>query len=216
MIAFAYARTSPKVAALYQALADGLVANIREVMPREEILMLTDDDTPIVKGVHHVMRIDRSVPLMVWRLKAPQMAHGLADDILFTEPDVRFRADVSRDFPADCEIAVTRRESAGALENKRRNTPYLLGMTFSRSAEFWRDAKRYCQKLPAEDQDWFGDMLAIADTIDRGGYLVAKLDGAVFNHVPNDPAEELTAKVVHYKGKRKAWLFPMATEAVSA
>lgn len=212
MIAFAYVQTGPKMAAMYAALADGLVANIRSVMPGEQILMLTDDATPIVKGIHHVMRIDRTGGLMTWRLKAHQMAHSMAEEILFTEPDVRFVSDVSKDFREGFDVAVTSREEAVRLAEDRINVPYTLGMTFSRNAEFWREAKLYCQKLDAKDQDWFGDMLSIAQTIEGGKFKVSVLDGAVYNHIVNDPSEPTDAKVLHYKGKRKAWLFPLVKE----
>lgn len=213
MIAFAYCDTGPKRTALYTALAEGLVANIKQVMPKQQIMMLTDDETPIIPGIHHVLRIKRSIPLMVWRLKAHQMAHSMADEIVFTEPDVRFVEDITPDFMSGIDIAVTTREQEVTLDNKRLNTPFTLGMTFSRSADFWRDAKLYCQSLDDKDKDWFGDMLSIAHVIQNGMYNVVELDGAIYNHVVNDPFKPVTAKVLHYKGKRKSFLFDSVVEA---
>jgi len=213
MIAFAYSDTGPKRSALYGALAEGMVQNIKEFMPDQEILMLTDDKTPIVKGVNGVLRIERTMQLMTWRLKCHQLAHSMADEIVFVEPDVRFQANIMDDFDRSVDVAVTTREKEVTLDNKRINTPFTLGMTFSRSAEFWREAKLYCQTLTAEDQDWFGDMLSIAHVIDGGKFNVAKMDGAIYNHVVNDPDLPTNAKVLHYKGKRKTWLFPSVEEA---
>lgn len=212
MIAFAYAQTTDINSALYAPLANGLCDSIREFMPGEEILLLTDDDTPVIKGVNAVIRIPKTMPLMTWRLKCHQVAHSVADEILFVEPDVRFYQGVMDVFNDEFDIAITTREPAVNLKSKRLNTPYTLGMTFSRSQEFWREAKMYCQTLDDKDQEWFGDMLSIAHVIDGGDFKVDKLDGAVFNHVINDPDEIITARAVHYKGKRKNWLFPLIKE----
>ena len=213
MIAFAYADTGPKMTALYRALADGLIASARAAMPSEQIVLLTDDTTPVFKGIDKVLRVERTMPLMVWRLKCHQSAHVLGDEILFVEPDVRFNEEVMHVFGVNFDVAITTREREVTLENKRRNTPFTLGMTFSRSAEFWRQAKLHCQTLPEAEQDWFGDMLSIAAVIDSAQFNVHQLDGAVYNHVVNDPNEPPTgAKALHYKGKRKAWLFPQAIE----
>ena len=213
MISFAYADTGPKMTALYRALADGMIASASAAMPDEQIVLLTDDTTPVFKGIDKVLRVERTMPLMVWRLKCHQVAHSLGEEILFVEPDVRFNEGVMEVFSNHFDIAITTRESAVTLENERRNTPFTLGMTFSRSAEFWRQAKLHCQTLPEAEQGWFGDMLSIAAVIESSQFNVQKLDGAVYNHVVNDPNEQPTgAKALHYKGKRKAWLFPQAIE----
>lgn len=213
MIAFAYCHTGPKMAALYSGMVEGLIKNVREVMPGESILFITDDHTPLFKGVSQVLRIPRTVGLMTWRLKCHQMAHEMANEIIFVEPDVRFRESVLDAFTGEFDVAVTDREQEVLLENERLNTPFTLGMTFSRNAEFWRQAKLHCQTLSPKDQDWFGDMLSIAHVIEHGGFGVKYLDGAVYNHVVNDPSKPTDAKVLHYKGKRKAWLFPMVEES---
>lgn len=213
MIAFAYCHTGPKMSAMYSALIEGLIKNVREVMPEQTILFLTDDDTPIFKGVNQVLRIPRSVGLMTWRLKCHQMAHEMAQEIIFTEPDVRFCSPV--EFSGDFDIAVTTREQEVTLENERLNTPFTLGMTVSRSGEFWRQAKLHCQTLSPKDQGWFGDMLSIAHVIQNGDFKVSYLDGSTYNHVVNDPNKPTDAKVLHYKGKRKTWLFPLAQECAA-
>ena len=214
MIAFAYADTGPKMTALYRALSDGMIASARSAMPTEQIVLVTDATTPPFKGIDKVLRVDRTMPLMVWRLKCHQSAHVLGNEILFVEPDVRFNEDVMHVFGVGFDIAITTREKEVMLENERRNTPFTLGMTFSRSAEFWRQAKLHCQELPEQEQGWFGDMLSIAAVIDSAQFNVHQLDGAVYNHVVNDPNEAPTgAKALHYKGRRKAFLFPQAEEA---
>jgi hypothetical protein len=214
LIAFAYCHTGPKMAALYSGMVEGLVKNIKEVMPGESILFITDDHTPVFKGVSQVLRIPRTVGLMTWRLKCHQMAHEMANEIIFVEPDVRFQASVLDGFDGGFDVAITSREPECRLDNERINTDFTFGMTFSRSGEFWRQCKIHCQTLSPEDQDWFGDMLSIDHVVKSGAFNVKLIDGSVYNHVVNDPSKPTDAKVLHYKGKRKAWLFPRASEAV--
>jgi len=213
MIAFAYAEAGPKNAAMYRALIDGMITSIRDTMPDEEIIMLTDDTTPLVKEVNGVLRIPRTMPIMTWRLKCHQVAHGVAENILFTEPDVRFKANVMGQFSRDFDVAVTTREEEVMLDNEEINTPFTLGMTLSKSDEFWREAKLYCQTLDQKYQDWFGDIMSIAHVVNGGKFNVKKLEGYMFNHVVNDPKEQSNALVLHYKGKRKNFLFDCKKEA---
>lgn len=213
MIAFAYCNTGPKMSALYAGMIEGLIKNIKDVMPKQQITMITDEHTPVFNGLNHLLRVDRKVGLMTWRLKCHQMAHEMFEEILFVEPDVRFREDVMDGFAGDFDVALTTREPEVALNDERINTAFTFGMTFSRNGEFWRQCKLFCQTLSPEDQDWFGDMLAIAHVVENGAFRIKMLDGAVYNHVVNDPRAPTTAKALHYKGKRKAWLFPQAEEA---
>lgn len=212
MIAFAYVDTGPRMSALYSTLAEGLVDNLKSVVPNQPILMVTDEKTSAVKGVN-VLRVEMTVPLMTWRLKAHQVAHSLADEILFVEPDVRLVEDVMDVFNEPFDIAITSREEKARLEDETRDTPYTLGMTFSRSAEFWREAKVFCQGLSERDQTWFGDMLAVDHVVNSWKFDIKTLDGSIYNHVVNNPKEKTQAKALHYKGKRKAFLFPSVEEA---
>ena len=218
-IAFAYAAVSKGMHMLYSSVAEGMTENLREKFPHLPILMVTDDATPPIKGVHKIFRVDRNVPLMTWRMKVHQMAHQMAEEILFLEPDVRIvDANLMEVFDKkDFDVAITGREIDVMWEGEMisKTCPYTLGATFSRSAEFWRECKLACQKLDAKDQEWIGDMKALAEVVNSGNFKVKVLDGSVYNHVPNDPHEAQTAKVLHYKGKRKDWLLPRATEAAA-
>lgn len=213
-IAFAYAAAGPQhLQALYHSLAEGLIENLKSVTDAP-ILQLSDDKTETFKGVSSILRIERNIPLMTWRMKAHQLAHSMAEEILFVEPDVRLNEDILDVFEQSFDIAVTPRidDVAWGDESLSEKAPYTQGTTFSRSDQFWREAKMYCQSLPEREQNWMGDLLSIAHVIGGGKYKVLELDGSVYNRIPNDPTET-NAKALHYKGKRKAWLFPQMTEA---
>lgn len=214
MIALAYADLTPDRSALYRGLISGLIDNINTVCPGEKLLLLTDDTTPLISGVSQVLRVPRTMGLMTWRLKCHQLAHGVADEILFIEPDVRFSENVMSEFAAgDFDVSITTREAEVILADDRIASNYGFGVMYSKSQDFWREAKLYCQTLSEKYQNWFGDMLAIEHVLDSGQFRVKVMPGAIYNHVVNDPCETSDAKVRHYKGKRKAWLFDQAVEA---
>lgn len=236
LIAFPYVE-EPRLAqmhALYRTLCDDLCANIRAVMPSLEILHVTDRDTPFVEGAHMRMRIDRDIPLMPWRTRAQEAAHLMGEEIIFVEPDVRFKASVLEVFDEPFDVAVTGRKvnsdwklSTGwnAATDGHGGTmfsgtvklsdiaPYTLGCTFSRSKQFWADCTARILKFPEKEQNWIGDMIGIAQTIQAGQYKV-RVIGDEYNHIPckrNDDCEGV--KVLHYKGMRKEWALPGMREA---
>ena len=212
IVAFAYADMKNTLAPIYRACADGLVENIRVVMPGIRILHIADDTTVPIKGCD-VLRVKRKVGLMSWRLLAQCMAHGGADEILFTEPDVRFNEDVHKVFDSPFDVTMTGREFATSLKGEPIAGKYTLGANFSRSGDFWKDVTKYCLTLDAEKQTWGGDMMAVEHIADSGKYGIKHLDPAVYNHVPNQQDDLSQAKIVHYKGTRKTWLFPLVAEA---
>jgi hypothetical protein len=212
-VAFAYCNAIPQYQLLYAALIDGMVKNVRE-KTNLPLLMVTDDTTPAIHGVH-CLRVPKEQPLMVWRLKAHQMAHTFADEVLFVEPDVRIVEDISHVWDEPFDVTVTPRTGRAKFNGEEitERAPYTLGLSFSRSDEFWRAAKIFCQTLSKADQTWMGDMYSVAEIVKVGAFKVKELDGRTYNRVPDNKDDMDGAKVIHYGGKRKAWLFPVAQEA---
>jgi hypothetical protein len=217
-IAFAYAAAAPGTEPLYEGLLKGLIENLRDIYGNTDIVQVSDEKTPIVKGVNHVLRVPRTMPLMTWRLKAHQEAHALEDELLMVEPDVRFLKRIDELFDdGDSEIIISTRDCSAEWgeENLGETTPYTMGSSISRNREFWREAKLVCQTLPERDQHWIGDMKAIKAVVDSGKFKVRVVPGEIYNHIPNSVDDIGNAKVMHYKGRRKNWLFPLATEVVN-
>ena len=211
MIAFAYADLLQALKPIYRGLADGLVANIREVMPNEPILHITDDETQAIAGCN-VLRVRRKVLPMSWRLLAHACAHEVHDEILFTEPDVRFMCNVMDAFNDQFDVTVTDRERPKKMKDKPM-VPITLGVNFSRSAAFWTACAKRCLTLGRKPQLWGGDMEAVYHVMQSGKYRVKTLPAAEFNHVPLSQDGWPGAKALHYKGTRKTWLFPHMSEA---
>lgn len=215
IVAFAYAAAAPEAEPLYRTLAEGMIKNVKSVMPGFKVLHITDNATSMVKGSDFVLGVERTQPLMVWRLKAHEYAHSLDDEILFVEPDVRFVSSVMDIFDSDFDVALATRDCDADWGEAKLGeiTPYTMGATASRSPEFWRAAKIYCQTLPERDQLWIGDMLAITHIVESEAFKVKIVPGEVYNHILNDPENLGEAKALHYKGTRKSWLLPQAVEA---
>lgn len=218
-IAFAYADAIKRLSPIYRGIAEDLIKNVHEVMPGVPVFHLSAPGTERIPGTETI-EVPMDVPLMTWRLKCHAAGMRLADEVLFTEPDVRFKADVLHVFDdTGFDVAVTDREVdsdwnlGGEIVKLSQVAHYTLGTTFSRSTSFWEECADYCATLAPKEQNWLGDMLALAHVIDAGRYQVKTLPGPIYNHVPCSREDSCEAKVLHYKGMRKEWLFPGLVEA---
>lgn len=222
IIAFAYADAIPRLSPIYRGLAEGLCQNLREVMPETKIVHVKDKSTETISGAHESLVVERDVPLMTWHMRCHKFAQELADEVLFTEPDVRFKTEILHVFDGDFDVAVTEREvdSNWEIDGKKvvlsDVAPYTLGTTFSRSKPFWAEVEENCSKLGAKEQNWIGDMLALYATIKTGKYKIKIVPGPIYNHIPCSREDSCDVKVLHYKGMRKEWLFRGVTEAEAA
>jgi hypothetical protein len=219
VIAFAYADAIPRLSPIYRGLAEDLVANVKAVMPGTRVVHISDDATHPIPGAE-VLRVKRDVPLMTWHMRCHQEAQSLGEEILFTEPDVRFRQEILHVFDdQDFDIAVTEREvdSTWNIDGQKVMlsdvAPYTLGTTFSRSAKFWEDVANHCSTLGQAEQNWLGDMLSLWAVMQTGKYKVKVIPGPVYNHIPCSREDCCEVKVLHYKGMRKEWLFKGMREA---
>lgn len=220
IVAFAYADAIPRLSPIYRGLAEGLCANVREVMPGTKIVHVTDEETRPLDGPHERFHVKRDVPLMTWHMRCHQEAQSLADEVLFTEPDVRFRSEILHVFDDQgFDVAVTEREVDSTWDLNGQKVllsavaPYTLGTTFSRSAEFWREVTEHCATLGGREQHWLGDMLSLWAIMQTGRYKVKVIPGPIYNHIPCSREDACDVKVLHYKGMRKEWLFEQAREA---
>ena len=220
IIAFAYADAIPRLQHIYRGIAEDLCANIKAVMPGTRIVHVTDALTAPLDGPDERFIVEREVPLMTWHMLCHERAQSLADEVLFTEPDVRFRADILHVFDdPDFDVAVTEREVDSTWDINGQKVllsavaPYTLGTTFSRSASFWKEVTAHCATLGEKEQHWLGDMLALYAVMQTGRYRVKVIPGPIYNHIPCSREDDCDVKVLHFKGMRKEWLFLQAREA---
>lgn len=212
-VAFAYIDVLPEHRDFYRTLCEGLVDNLRSVF-HEKPIHITNSKTGVIDGCDGLMVDDDLLP-MTWRMLAHYRCHDASEEILFTEPDVRFNENILHLFDQDFDVAVTDRDAETTINGAAAEIqmPYTQGSTLSRNREFWKDAYQFCALLDRKKQLWFGDMLALAATVNSGNYRIKVLPASLYNHVPESEFD-VNAPVVHYKGKRKKWLFSQVSEVL--
>jgi len=220
IIAFAYCDAIPRLSPIYRGLAEGLCQNLKAVMPGTKVVHVSDEQTEPLDGPDEVLLVRRDVPLMTWHMKCHAKAQELADEVLFTEPDVRFKSEILHVFDdKDFDIAVTEREVDSTWDINGQKVllsdvaPYTLGTTFSRNGKFWEEVTEHCSKLGAAEQAWIGDMLSLWAIMQTEKYKVKVIPGQTYNHIPCSREDCCDVKVLHFKGMRKEWLFQGIREA---
>jgi hypothetical protein len=184
-------------------IARHLIASAKRVMPDVEVWQLTDGDTPKVQGIDGCVRLGGKMPMALRRMKLHSMLHG---EWLFLDTDVVVQQDVREMFLNPFLVAVTDR--VGSLWEHSPDVegmPYNMGVTFSRSPEFWAEVVERLKQQPAQLQEWCGDQLVVCALAQEK--LQKVIPGRIYNFTPATRDEDCShAAIVHYKGARKAWI----------
>jgi hypothetical protein len=178
-------------------------------MPDVPVHMLTDGATEALEGCE-VIRIPEPMPMAVRRITHHSR---LAGEWLFVDTDCVVRKDVRPVLEEDFEIAVTDRK--GSMWEKSPYgmvMPYNMGVTFSRSPEFWQTALKYLKTLPTKFQEWEGDQRVVCEMV-SAGFPARVLPGMVYNFTPEKRHDRIDhAAIVHFKGHRKLWIGDYAND----
>lgn len=202
----------------HRDIAQHLVSSTKRVMPGVEVWQLTDGDTPKVKGIDGCVRLAVRMPMAVRRMRLHAMLDG---DWLFVDTDVVVQKDVRGVFESPFLVAVTDR--VGSIWEHSpdvKDMPYNMGVTFSRSPEFWKDVTQRLLKEPAHLQQWCGDQLVVCRLVkekhEQWGPGAAKvLPGHVYNFTPDKSGVDAShAALLHFKGPRKHLISEYLREAV--
>ena len=193
-----------------------MVASVRRFVDCEA-LQLTDMDTNAIEGCTPVRRVfDGSKQVEVaangWttgstNLTMFKMEHlaNLEGDILILDTDIIVQKDISKVFAFDFDVALTWRDGPIWADNGQdlaKIMPINCGVMFSRSPAFWQHCWEWSTEHPG---GWYSDQFAVAANWRR--FNVLRLNCDNFNHTPNSKDEDVSNRyVVHYKGKRKAWM----------
>jgi hypothetical protein len=196
-----------------------LVASLRKAMPSTRVVQLSDKTTAAVPGVDDTVRRDwDGTRLMSFRLE--HYAALPEASWLLLDTDMIVQADVSVVFEMDgrFDVAMHRRESTIVRppaweefpellgQDLASFMPYNTGVIFSRSARFWAVARQRLAGLEARYHRWFGDQVAVRMALETGDFRALDLHPA-FNYTPQEEHDDVRrAYIVHYKGKRKAWM----------
>lgn len=193
-LAFLHVKQDPK-------WAEMMVASVRRFVDCEA-LQLTDMDTPAIEGCTPVRMEFAHENLTMFKMEHLAKLDG---DILVLDTDVIVQKDISKVFAFDFDVALTWRDGpiwSDDGQDLAKIMPINCGVMFSRSPEFWAHCIAWSKEHPG---GWYSDQFAVAANWRR--FNVLRLNCDNFNHTPNSKAEDVSNRyVVHYKGKRKAWM----------
>lgn len=189
----------------YAAMAENMVQSVIEILPDAHIVQMTSPTTMSIPGisqrVERVVRKDNA-PLMIYRLE--HLANLPHEEMLLLDIDVVMQRDPWQVFDTAFDMCFTKRDRDVTVDGKSiaAAMPYNIGVMFSRSQQFWREAHRYVQALSPEHQQWWGDQLAVKHLVDSGRYKIHEVSADPYNYSPLVPSEDVRRKfMVHWKGK---------------
>jgi lipopolysaccharide biosynthesis glycosyltransferase len=168
------------------------------------IIQLTDESTPIIKGVSSVVRKPYNGQIMLFRM---QHLADLRGEWITIDTDMIVKKDLSHVFDKDFDVALTRRYGVILDANGTdivKEMPYNCGLMFSRNHEFWKDCLKLMNVMTDDLKQWWGDQVAVKAMADS--YDVLELDCAEYNYTPKNADERKDVYVYHFKGQRKAWM----------
>ena len=173
-------------------------------MPGVEVCHLTDTQTPMLDGADRAIRVERNVPMAVFRMQH----HQVGGDWLFIDTDVLIHKNVESVFEDKYfDIAIANRVSGdGAHGPAFAEMPHNMGVVFSRNPDFWKAVEKELLTYDNKKQEWMGDQLAVCRLIKKGAFSVNIVPGEKYNFPPSVPYDIDKASIIHYKGPRKKWL----------
>jgi hypothetical protein len=183
-----------------------MVASVLKAMPGVEIVQMTDDFSPVIKGVTSVIRKPYDGNLMTFRMDHLAALDG---DWITLDTDVIVKKDLREVFLQKFDVALTRRYGTILSpdgENIVESMPYNTGVMFSRNKVFWKNAAKILRNMPESAHSWWGDQLSVRIAVERGGFDVLDLSCDTHNYTPKDQADDKDCYVLHFKGNRKDWM----------
>jgi len=184
-------------------MAKHLIISVRKTMPGVEIVHLTNGECPGASGVDSVLRIPGNVPMAIRRMRHHASLEG---DWLLIDTDCVILKDVRHVFDDAFDIAVTDRKGSkwdGTWYSEL--MPFNMGVTFSRSPQFWKAVLSELEKAPPKFQQWEGDQLMVGKLWKDWNTKI--LPGRIYNFTPEKREDSREhAAILHFKGSRKEWV----------
>jgi hypothetical protein len=183
-----------------------MIRSVNRHMPFAKVMQWTDEETPVVKGADHVLRMpwDGDNPML---FKMGFLAANVGE-VLALDTDIIVQADISSVFKLLFDVALTWRDGPIWDEDHQDITkimPINCGVIYSREGGFWKDCLRWCDDKPV---GWYADQLSVAALYKQWNTLRLHTDN--FNYTPLKKHEDVSRRfAVHYKGTRKEWMLDL-------
>lgn len=189
-----------------RSLPIAMVASVKRCLPGVAIFQFSTSPDHKVPGADSVI-VRPELPLALAFLDARAHCEG---EWLFLDTDVIVQRDVRHVFDQPFDVAVATREGTmkpheiGSRFMARNR--YNAGVAFSRSMAFWLDALERGRKMSPGRHEWGCDQESMNAVIATERFQTLELSND-FNYAPHASDEDVRRKaIVHYKGKRKAWI----------
>jgi hypothetical protein len=187
-------------------IAEVHVMSVRRHIPFAWVIQLADMETPQLRFVDEIRRKEyRDLMDMRFAHQEDLPGHNIILDY-----DCVVQDDIRDVFWRDFDLAFTRRPEGDltASQSVREQSPYNLGVIFQRDSgqAFWARVRKGW--LGIQDRDsWMDGQVLVYRCAQQFGFNVVELPGETYNYTPTDEHEDVSLRsVVHYKGKRKAWM----------
>lgn len=183
-----------------------MVESALKAMPGVNIIQMTDDVTPVIKGVTSVVRKPYDGYLMTFRM---QHLADLKGDWITLDTDVIVRKDLREVFKQEFDVALTRRygtilspDGIDIVEAM----PYNTGVMFSRNRQFWVNCYKTLIYMPESAHKWWGDQLSVRLAAESNRFNVLELNCDTYNYTPTSEQDFKDVYALHFKGNRKEWM----------
>ena len=182
------------------------VISVRRAIPGAWVIQLSDETTPRLRFVDEIRRKQYQ------DLIDMRFAHmeDLPGENIVLDYDCVVQDDIRAVFNEPFDLAFTRRPDGDvtASASVLAQSPHNLGVIFQRESgqAFWARVRKGW--LAVDDRDrWMDGQVLVSRCIRELGFNVLELPGETYNYTPTSEDEDVSRRaVVHYKGKRKAWM----------
>ena len=191
-------------------LAKRMVSSVREHMPNAVITQLTDTRSRALDFVDEVRRIDgTNYGYLVYKHMAT-----LPEPFIRLDYDMLIQGDLSYVLGEDTDLAFNTHSDPTVVNSQwGQKYPWASCLWAARAhAQDFAESFRGIHILSGRD-DWLGLVPSVNEAIEASPYAIKTLDGQIYNYTPKNREDKpKEALVIHYKGRRKAWMLPEGQE----
>lgn len=190
-------------------LARRMISSVREHMPNVIVTQLTDTRTKALEEADEVRRIDGSnYGYLVYKHMAT-----LPEPFIRLDYDMLIQGDLAHVLE-DTDLAFnTHSDPVVVNSDWGRTYPYATCLWAARNnAREFAESFRGIHIISGRD-NWLGLVPSVNEAIGESPFAIRSLAGEIYNYTPKDRNDRpKDALVIHYKGKRKAWMLPEGQE----
>lgn len=186
-----------------------MVESVRQHMPRAIVCQLTDTKTRGLPFVDEVRRVEgANYAYLLYKHMA-----SLPEPFIRLDYDMLIQGDLSHVLD-DTDLAFnTHGDSTVVNSDWGKKYPFATCVWAAKTGghEFAESFRKI--HLESGEDDWLGLVPSVNKAIQSTPFAVKTLPGEIYNYTPKNRDDKPdTALVIHYKGRRKAWMLDEGQE----